>query len=197
MAMRHHFFLWAILPAALAMAALGQAAPAASAATGAPVPDFTGIWWHPFLPGMEPLASGPTSIRNLSRRNGISNYDQLVGDYNNPILQPWAAAVVRNFGDLSKAGVMYPSPANQCWPEPLPYSYKNFSLMVLQQPDEITLVTPTRLPQGAHERNASDDGHAVVARRFRRPLRGRHPGDRHGGAEPRAVRHARPLRHAL
>src|SRR5205823_13885953 len=95
--------------------------PARSTAQGAAsIPNFAGMWWHPTLPGPEPLASGPTTVRNLSRRNGVSNYDQLVGDYNNPILQPWASDVVRKFGELSKAGVTYPSPANQCWLEPLP-----------------------------------------------------------------------------
>jgi hypothetical protein len=142
MAMQHYFPLWAILPVAFAAAAPGQTIPQASAGSAAAIPDFSGIWSHPFLPGMEPLASGPTSLRNLSRRDGVSNYDQLVGDYTNPILQPWAAEVVRKFGELSKAGVMYPSPANQCWPEPLPYLYKNLTMMLLQQPDEITLVYP-------------------------------------------------------
>jgi hypothetical protein len=32
------------------------------------VPDFQGVWRHPSLPGLEPLATGPTSLRNLSRR---------------------------------------------------------------------------------------------------------------------------------
>jgi len=132
-----------ILPAMVATPALGQTlakVPAETAGAAASVPDFSGIWWHPFLPGMEPLASGPTSLRNLSRRKGVSNYDQLVGDYANPILQPWASDVVRKFGELSKAGVTYPSPANQCWPEPLPYIYKNTGLMLLQQPHQVTLV---------------------------------------------------------
>ena len=144
MTMQRNFLLLVILPAAVATPALGQALPKASAETAtsgaAAIPDFFGIWWHPFLPGMEPLASGPTSLRNLSRRNGVGNYDRLVGDYTNPILQPWASDVVRKFGELSKAGVTYPSPANQCWPEPLPYIYKNTALMVLQRPDEITMV---------------------------------------------------------
>jgi len=61
----------------LAVAALpgwGQAAPVTV------VPDLSGMWAHPSLPGMEPLASGPTSLVNLQRRNGRSNVLQLVGD---------------------------------------------------------------------------------------------------------------------
>src|SRR4051794_11475239 len=104
------------------------------------IPDMSGEWRHPSLPGLEPLASGPTSLTNLVRRRGVSNYDRLVGDYKNPILQPWAAEVVRKHGEISKGGVAYPSPANQCWPEPLPYIYKNFGMRFVQTADKITLI---------------------------------------------------------
>jgi hypothetical protein len=104
------------------------------------IPDFSGIWWHPSLPGFEPLASGPTSLTNRSRRNGVSNYDQLVGDYANPILKQQAAQIVKNFGELSLKGITFPSPANQCWPEPVPYIYKNFAMLIFQQLDKITII---------------------------------------------------------
>ena len=70
----------------------------------------------------------------------MSNYDQLVGDYTNPILQPWAAEIVKKHGELSLAGVTYPNPANQCWPEPVPFIFKNFGMQMLQQPDKITML---------------------------------------------------------
>jgi hypothetical protein len=115
--------------------------PAASApAKAAPVPDFAGVWRHPSLPGFEPPASGPGPVTNRSRDKGHSNYNQLVGDYTNPILRPWAADVVKKFGDISLAGVTFPSPANQCWPEPVPYVYKNFGMQMLQQPHQITII---------------------------------------------------------
>jgi hypothetical protein len=104
------------------------------------IPDFSGVWWHPSLPGFEPLASGPTSLTNRSRRNGVSNYDQLVGDYTNPILKQQAAQIVKSFGELSLKGITFPSPANQCWPEPVPYIYKNFAMLIFQQPDKITII---------------------------------------------------------
>jgi len=119
---------------AVAMAAPAAAAPAAA------LPDFSGIWWHPSLPGFEPLASGPTSLINLSRHDGVSDYGQLVGDYTNPILKPEAAEIVKRHGALSLAGEVYPSPANQCWPEPVPFIYKNFALQLLQQPNEIIML---------------------------------------------------------
>ncbi|HYK81151.1 MAG TPA: hypothetical protein VEU95_16075 [Micropepsaceae bacterium] len=111
-----------------------------SAAPAAPIPDFSGIWWHPSLPGPEPLASGPTTVKNRARANGTSDYSKLVGDYTNPILKPAAAEIVKKHGELSEAGVVYPSPANQCWPEPVPFIYKNFALQMLQEPNQITML---------------------------------------------------------
>ena len=137
-----------LLLAAMAAAtpAVGQTAAPAAGTTGsvtqgaASVPDFSGIWWHPSLPGFEPPASGPGPVTNRSRRDGISDYNQLVGDYTNPILKPEAAEVVKKHGELSLAGVTYPNPANQCWPQPVPFIYKNFGLQILQQPDRITML---------------------------------------------------------
>jgi hypothetical protein len=131
-----------ILTAAAATPAWGQtvAPTVRPAGSGASIPDFSGIWWHPSLPGFEPLASGPTSLTNRSRRNGVSNYDQLVGDFTNPILKPQTADIVKKFGELSLKGITFASPANQCWPEPVPYIYKNFAFQIFQQPDKITII---------------------------------------------------------
>jgi hypothetical protein len=139
-AKRWDYLLLTILAAATAMPAWGQTVVPAAGPAGASIPDFSGVWWHPSLPGFEPLASGPTSLTNRSRRNGVSNYDQLVGDYANPILKPQAAEIVKNFGELSINGITFPSPANQCWPEPVPYIYKNFAMLIFQQPDRITII---------------------------------------------------------
>jgi len=141
--MHREFLLVLSLAAAAATPALGQTAtPAAapSVAQSASTPDFQGVWNHPALPWFEPLASGPRPVTNRSRKNGVSNYDQLVGDYTNPILQPWAAEVVKKFGDISLAGVTFPNPANQCWPEPPPFLFKHNQMMLIQQPDVVTMI---------------------------------------------------------
>jgi hypothetical protein len=151
----------ATLFAALAAPALAQTtAPAAS------IPNFTGLWNHPSFPWFEPPASGPGPVTNKSRWPqqlsspgagsvalpplkggvGISDYDQLVGDYTNPILQPWAAEVVKKHGEMSLAGITYPNPANQCWPLAMPFVYKQYLVQVIQQPDKVTL-----LYNGDHE----------------------------------------------
>ena len=96
------------------------------------VPNFSRVWTHPAFPWFEPPAFGPGPITNLSRwpeqrpqteggsaalpasKVGVSNYDQLVGDHKSPILQPWAAEVVKRFGEMSLAGITFPNPSNQC-----------------------------------------------------------------------------------
>jgi hypothetical protein len=70
----------------------------------------------------------------------VSNYGELVGDYTNPILQPWAAEVVKKKGELSFAGVTYPSPGNQCWPQPVPFLFKHMAMSMLQLPDRIVML---------------------------------------------------------
>src|SRR5579859_2343172 len=72
------------------------------------IPDFSGTWAHPYLTGFEPPAAGPGPVRNRSRRaDGVANFNRLVGDYTNPVLQPWAADVVKKHGEISLAGEGY------------------------------------------------------------------------------------------
>src|SRR5437868_3157119 len=104
------------------------------------VPDFSGMWAHPSLPGMEPLASGPTSLTNLQRRNGRSNVLQLVGDYHNPILKPEAAATVKKLGEQSLDHFGFHNPRNQCWPNGVPFVLPSAGLQMFQQGDHITMV---------------------------------------------------------
>src|SRR3954469_16993236 len=123
-----------LIAGVLAVAAIpgwGREAPAT-------VPDFSGMWAHPSLPGMEPLASGPTSLVNLQRRNGRSNVLQLVGDYHNPILKPEAAAIVKKRGEESLAHYGFHNPRNQCWPNGVPFVLPTAGMQMFQQSDHIT-----------------------------------------------------------
>src|SRR5882757_6041690 len=116
--------LAATMTTASALAQTPAVTPVKNTAPAADVAEmFTGIWWHPSLPSFEPLSSGPRPVTNRVRFNGVSDYNALVGDHTNPILQPWAAQVVKKHGDLALSGVVTPNPANQCWPEPLPFIY--------------------------------------------------------------------------
>src|SRR5580658_3263216 len=144
------FLLSVAMATTAAIPVMAQSTSAARLASSethrAAIPDFSGVWSHPALPWFEPLPSGPRPVTNRSRKNGVSNYDQLVGEYTNPILQPWAAEVVKKFGEISLAGVTYPNPANQCWPEPVPFIFKQFQVQMIQQLDKITF-----LYNGDHE----------------------------------------------
>ena len=101
-----------VMMGAAAVPALGQRTLAAGPAdkethSAASVPDFSGVWRRGGLPWYEPPALGPGPVTNRSRRNGVSNYDQLVGDYTNPILQPWAACRAAR---RPRGGVTPPTP---------------------------------------------------------------------------------------
>ena len=85
----------------------------------ASIPDFSGIWAHPYLPGFEPPSSGPGPVLNKSRTRGGANAgrsanNQYVGDYTNPILKPEAAEVVKKQGEIELSGATAPTPSNQC-----------------------------------------------------------------------------------
>src|SRR5215470_20273400 len=156
MALERDFLFCVLVAASTAAAVLAQTSSGSVAGGTTPtasIPDFTGTWQHPVFPWFEPPASGPSPVTNLMRwpqlpitdgmaatKEGVSNYDELVGDYKNPILQPWAAEIVRKSGEMSRAGITYPNPSNQCWPMPLPFTFKNFVLVMLQGKDVITFL---------------------------------------------------------
>src|SRR5262249_30066639 len=124
-----HFFI-GLLAAASAVPAFAQAVAPAPGSAGdsqnvATIPDFSGVWAHPYFPGFEPPASGPGPIVNKSRRprDGVGNANQFVGDYASPILKPQAAEVLRKYGEISLRGATYPTPSNQCWPSWVPYIF--------------------------------------------------------------------------
>jgi hypothetical protein len=147
MNVQRHLLLLVTLAAAVTPASGQQVVPAAAPAnigakSAAAIPDFSGIWRHGNLPWFIPPASGPGPVTNRSREpgTGVSDYNQLVGEYTNPILQPWAAEVVKKKGALSLAGVTFPSPSNTCWPEPVPYLFKHMAVQMLQLPDQIVML---------------------------------------------------------
>jgi hypothetical protein len=184
------------LVVAAATPALGQtAAPAVGPQAAASVPDFSGIWGHPYLfPGFEQPLSGPGPLVNKYRRRQVVDADgrplpatpgvfagdnnKLVADYTNPILKPQAAEAVRAHGEIELSGAAAPNPSNQCWLEPLPYIFWNFGMQMLQQSDKITILyDESRIPPSAHEPAASRTSDPVMVWGFGRPLRRGHAGD--------------------
>jgi hypothetical protein len=125
----------------LALAVTAAAPASTQAAPSAGHPDFSGIWAHPWLPGFEALASGPTALVNLARtKEGRSIQVQLVGDYKNPILKPGAAETVRKFGDQSKAHFGYHNPRNQCWPNGIPFLLSSNGQEIFDRGDHLTMI---------------------------------------------------------
>ncbi len=151
---RQRDFLSLVILAAMSMtSAFGQGvAPAVGPASSstrstASIPDFSGIWSNQALNALEPPLSGPGPVRNRSRlrtgpQAGVGDGRQLVGDYTNPILQPWAAEVLKKFSEISLAGKGYPTPRNQCWPEGMPFVSINRGMQVLQRPDKVVILYP-------------------------------------------------------
>src|SRR5215468_8347642 len=104
--MKRHTLFFSIFTAAM----LTLPAFAADDAAG-----ITGARWGKNAFNFEPMPSGPQPLRNLIRRpDGTGNAGQLVGDYNNPILTPEAAAVVKQKGELAAAGKGFPNSQDQC-----------------------------------------------------------------------------------
>src|ERR1700693_1846323 len=102
---RQSLFLGACMAAILNWPAF-----AADSASG-----IMGVRWGKNAFNFEPMPSGPQPLTNLTRRpDGTSNAGQLVGDYHNPILQPEAAAVVKQKGELAIAGKGFANSQDQC-----------------------------------------------------------------------------------
>ena len=115
-------------------------APVIAADKGAGVPDFSGIWARTTF-GYDLPPSGVGPLKNLARRpNGTSDAFKLVGDYNNPILQPWAAAIVKQHGAISLAGNSYPDISNECRPFPPPYILRIAQMQMLQEKNRVTML---------------------------------------------------------
>jgi len=137
-----------LLVAAAATAAMivaGGAAPAdrlpGSTPDGAAsIPDFSGIWTHLTWPAFEPPLAGPGPVMNKVLRNGVGDTYHLVGDDRNPILQPWAAELVKRHGEMALAGKGYPTPSNQCWPNGVPYVLWNVDMQLLQRGDHVAII---------------------------------------------------------
>jgi hypothetical protein len=144
-------FIWlagmAAIGVALAWGRTASAETTGSVTETGSIPDLSGPWNHTSLNALELPLSGPGPVRNRSRRltgpqAGVGLNTQLVGDYTNPILQPWAAEVLKKFGEISLTGKGFPTPRNQCWPEQVPFAMINYGMAIIQDPDKVTIIYP-------------------------------------------------------
>src|SRR5262245_11851239 len=104
------------------------------------LPDFSGDWARMTF-GLEPPSSGAGPIKNLTlTREGRSDGNQLVGDYNDPSLRPAAAAEVKRQGEISKTGNAFPDPSNQCAPQGPPWILRQQQIRLIQGEDMVTIL---------------------------------------------------------
>jgi hypothetical protein len=119
----------------------------ASAVAADSVPDFTGPWGRNTF-NFESPDSGAGPIANLRRvgadaARSLAGGDPvpLVGDYNDPILKPGAAAVVKKNGEYSISGHDFPNPSNQCGADAPPFLFTSQQGMeLLQGKNEIVIL---------------------------------------------------------
>lgn len=104
-------------------------------------PDISGLWTRggaaetPF----RPPASGPGPVMTLQLAG--QRVPRLAGDYNAPILQPWAAAVVRRQSDAVRAGKTVGAPQETCWPMGVPYILElNFHTQIVNDGTQIVFL---------------------------------------------------------
>lgn len=148
--------IWATATVALVQASAPAAEPASTGSrSSVSVPDLSGLWTKPYL-GWEMPLSGPRPVTNKNRRRQLFDIDgrpwpaataplvntasKLLGDYENPILKPAAAELVKQRGENEQHGTPNASARNQCWPEGLPAIFRDMTMAMLQQSDKITLL---------------------------------------------------------
>jgi len=128
-----------ILFGALAAISIGSVSTVAE--TAVPIPDFSGLWGRNAF-DFEPAPGNPKPVDNLVRLpNGAGNASMLVGDYNNALLKPETAAVVKRRGELALSGASVPDPSNQCAPFAPPFTFSmELGVQLLQARDHITFL---------------------------------------------------------
>ncbi|HZN26673.1 MAG TPA: hypothetical protein VFB75_20755 [Burkholderiales bacterium] len=87
-------------------------------------------------------------MTNMLRKDGDTAHPllggdpiPLIGNYDNPILKPEAAEIVKKISEVSKAGLIFPDPSNQCGPYQPPYAFSiQIGLELVQTKDEIVML---------------------------------------------------------
>jgi hypothetical protein len=120
------------------LAALAAATEAEAASQGA-VPDFSAFWAKAESAEgrmFHPPASGPGPVLRTPDAGDFS-----IGDHTNPILKPHAAAAVKAFGDIGRAGKVELPAWSLCWPSGVPLVLNMAEpVQFLQTPDQVTIL---------------------------------------------------------
>src|SRR5579871_6353884 len=109
-------------------------APSLAAQPAPSIPDLSGVWGRNTIDYMAP-EKGKGPLKNISGSRNV-----MVGDFNDPMLKPWAAEMVKRNGDIARTGDAFPTAHNQCWPEPTPYIAGNRETQILQLKEKVPLI---------------------------------------------------------
>ncbi len=101
---------------------------------GVAPPDFDGVWGRTRFEFEQPF-SGAGPVTETTQVIGI-----IAGDYNNPILQPWAADVIRRRVELAQTGLPLENAHNNCKLEGVPYVFAVREMQIIQSLTQVTLL---------------------------------------------------------
>jgi hypothetical protein len=134
----------ALLAVTIACGAVAAGISEASA-QGAALPDFSGYWQRNDPPLMQflPPASGQGPLREhpVQKRQGADNRP-FIGDPRDPLLKPWAQAVIKEntYRQIVDGEEILPA-HSLCWPAGVPGNLRlREPLQFLQEPHQITMI---------------------------------------------------------
>jgi hypothetical protein len=105
----------------------------ASAQNRAAPPDLAGVWSRMTF-GFERPAAGAGPIGRYNKQPNAG------GNFNNPILTPEGAAIVKKRSEILRSGADYPNPSLNCLPMVSPYIFRVQEMQLLQKKDEIVFL---------------------------------------------------------
>jgi hypothetical protein len=126
----------------LLLLALLATAATSSVAQAARVPDLSGMWNHPGIPGFRASGHGahfagqPQAARGRCRQQQAARRRLQESDS-----EAETAATGKKFGEIELGHYSYPTPRNQCCPGGVPFEFTNTGLMLVQKPEEILLLS--------------------------------------------------------
>lgn len=126
----------------------------------AKIPDFSGPWalgGNAFDFAAPRAGDGPGPLVNTSGDRLVP-----VGDYQSPLLKPWAATEVKKHGDTLLSGKLAPDAHTACYPMGLPYVLQvRDNVWFLQTPDWITIAYQNGSQRRTVHMNAQHSAHPV------------------------------------
>jgi hypothetical protein len=114
----------------------------AAMAAPAGAPDFTGLWQHTPIAEYQAVPGKPGPIFDLKHPLSPTFLGVILeGNWDNPILQPWAAAALRKHSEGAHSGHLIPTPTEECRPSGVPNALTlTAPVEFLQLPDEVMIL---------------------------------------------------------